>query len=53
MQKSDRLVIKKNLDTLRNNNNVLTDAVTKLSKHDENFSVEFASIFKNISKSSL
>lgn len=32
LQKSDRLVMKRNLDTLRNNNNVLFDAIQKLSK---------------------
>lgn len=30
--KSDRLVMKRNLDTLRNNNNVLLDVIQKLSK---------------------
>lgn len=30
--KSDRLAMKRNLDSLRNNNNVLMDVIQKLSK---------------------
>ena len=37
LQKSDRLAMKRNLDTLRNNNDVLMDSFQKLTKTEEVF----------------
>lgn len=51
--KSDRLAMKRNLDTLRNNNNVLMDVIQKLSKGEELFYENLNHIVKLISKSSL
>lgn len=53
IQKSDRLVMKRNLDTLRNNNNVLLDTIQKLSKSEETFCENLSQIIKTISKCSL
>lgn len=53
MQKSDRLLMKRNLDTLRNNNDVLLDSIHKLSKCDEVFYDNLKQIVKLINKSSL
>ena len=33
MAKSDRLVIKKNYDTVRNNNDIILDSIFKISKY--------------------
>lgn len=52
-QKSDRLVMKRNLDTLRNNNDVILDSIHKLSKSDEVFSENLKQIVKVINKASL
>ena len=52
-QKSDRLAMKRNLDTLRNNNDVLLDAIHKLSKSDEVFYDNLKQIVKVINKASL
>ena len=52
-QKSDRLAMKRNLDTLRNNNDVLLDAIHKLSKSDEVFYENLKQIVKVINKASL
>lgn len=53
IQKSDRLAMKRNLDTLRNNNNVLLDTIQKLSKSEETFYENLSHIVKVISKCSL
>jgi hypothetical protein len=37
LQKSDRLAMNRNLDTLKNNNNVINDAIHKLAKSNETF----------------
>ena len=37
IKKSDRLVMKKSIDTIRNNNDVLIDSIYKLSKYDNLF----------------
>jgi hypothetical protein len=37
LARSDRLVLKKNYDTIRNSNDVLLDCILKLSRFDEGF----------------
>jgi hypothetical protein len=37
MAKSERLVLKRNFDTVRNNSDIILDSIFKISKNDEAF----------------
>ena len=53
MAKSDRLILKRNFDTVRNNNDVILDSIFKISKNEEVFNESFKEILKGIGKSSI
>lgn len=53
LAKSQRLLMSKNFDGLRNNNDVLLDCILKLSKLDEAFHDNFKQIVKTVGKESL
>lgn len=51
--KSDRLVVKRNFDTVRNNNDIILDSIFKISKQEEAFFDPFKEILKSIGKNSI
>lgn len=51
--KSDKLSMKRNLDSLRNNNDVLIDSIYKLSKYEDVFYENLKQTIKLINKTSL
>jgi hypothetical protein len=53
LAKSDRLILKRNYDSVRNSNDIILDAIFKISKQEEAFSESFKDIVKSIGKSSL
>ena len=53
IKKSDRLVLKRNFDTIRNNSDVLIDTIYKLSKYDDVFYENLKQMIKAMHKSSL
>lgn len=53
MAKSDRLVLKRNFDTIRNNNDIVLDSIFKISKLEDAFYEPFKEILKSIGKNSI
>jgi hypothetical protein len=53
LAKSDRLVIKRSFDAIRNNNDIILDSIFKISKHEEAFYDPFKEILKSIGKNSI
>ena len=53
MAKSERLVLKRNFDTVRNNSDIILDAINKISKSEAAFYEPFKEILKSIGKNSI
>lgn len=53
LAKSDRLVLKYNYDSIRNNNDIILDSIFKISKYEEAFYEPFKEILKSIGKNSI
>lgn len=51
--KSDRLIMKRNYDTVRNGNDIILDAIFKICKTEEAFYDSFKDIVKSVGKNSL
>lgn len=51
--KSDRLILKRNFDTVRNSNDIILDSIFKISKTEEAFYDSFKDIVKSAGKNSL